>query len=126
MNKSVFGCMVAAGILLLNTGNVSARMVNHETTTSIKNATLQLDGGGQEKERKTKHTKALKKARRSAHDAKYAVGQSRSQVMGLAKVRNFFHGTFNTKPGQYKNFRKASTGNHWKKSKSTQGIFSPK
>lgn len=86
--------------------------------TFFADATCMMDGGGQEKEKKTKHVKALKRARRSAKEAKYASQESRRQVMLLAKVRNFFHNTFNSKPGNYRNFRSRRTQQAWLKSKS--------
>lgn len=75
-------------------------------------------GGGADDEKKKKNSKALKKARKSAKEAKYASKMSKKQVMMLAKVRNFFHDTFNTKPGRYRNFRKHRTQQLWLKSKS--------
>ena len=75
-------------------------------------------GGGADDDKKKKHAKALKKARKSAKEAKYASAMSRKQVMMLAKVRNFFHNSFNTKPGKFRNFRSHKVQQRWLKSKS--------
>ena len=75
-------------------------------------------GGGADDEKKKKHARALKKARKSAKEARYASQMSRKQVMMLARVRNFFHDSFNTKPGRYRNFRSPKVQQRWLKSKS--------
>lgn len=62
-----------------------------------------------------KKYKPAKHARTSAKNAKRALKMKETQVQNRAKVRNFFHRTFNTKFGKPVNFRKKRRRNRWKK-----------
>lgn len=62
-----------------------------------------------------KKYKPAKHARTSAKNAKKALKMKETQVQNRAKVRNFFHRTFNTKFGKPVNFRKKRRRNRWKK-----------
>ncbi|HHG85945.1 MAG TPA: hypothetical protein ENJ82_14455 [Bacteroidetes bacterium] len=75
-------------------------------------STMMLEDGGKEKKRKST---ANSRARQSAKDARKAMKMKESQVMGRAKVRLFFHNTFNTKYGKSVNFRSKRQRRRWKK-----------
>ncbi len=61
-----------------------------------------------------KHRPA-KSARASVRNSKRALRMKESQLHSRAKVRNFFHKSFNTKVGRSVNFRKRRQRNRWKK-----------
>jgi hypothetical protein len=63
--------------------------------------------------RKTYNPK--KHARSSAKLAKQSSASKQKQIMYRAGVRNFFHSTFNSKPGKYRNFRNTRSRNRWNK-----------
>ncbi len=72
------------------------------------------DGEDENKMSRKKH-KPAKSARASAKNAKRALKMKETQVQNRAKVRNFFHKTFNTKFGKPVNFRKKRRRNRWKR-----------
>lgn len=56
-----------------------------------------------------------KAARTSAKMAKQSTATKQKQIMYRAGVRNFFHTTFNSKSGKYRNFRNTRSRNRWNK-----------
>jgi hypothetical protein len=99
-------------------------------------ATQAIGGGGEDKEKKEKKEKGggrkekdestkdaktsdvsakpFQHARYSAKTAKYTTKMAQKEILGRAKVRNFFHNTFNTKYGKPVNFRSTRQRNRWK------------
>lgn len=73
------------------------------------------DDGEDENKMSRKKYKPAKHARTSAKNAKRALKMKETQVQNRAKVRNFFHKTFNTKFGKPVNFRKKRRRNRWKR-----------
>lgn len=95
---------------------------------------LQPGGGGDDKEKKEKKggkgekdestkdaktrdisSKPQQHARLSAKTAKQTTKYTQKEIMGRAKVRLFFHNTFNTKYGRPVNFRNTGARNRWSK-----------
>ncbi|MFN8397926.1 MAG: hypothetical protein U0176_25135 [Bacteroidia bacterium] len=79
-------------------------------------------GGKGEKDESTKDAKTRdvsskpqQHARLSAKTAKQTTKYTQKEIMGRAKVRLFFHNTFNTKYGRPVNFRSTGARNRWSK-----------
>ena len=118
--------ILAALFALASMAPVSA--ASHATAPTLQSVELGPGPGDKEKKKKDKKGededknkmsrkkyKPAKHARTSAKNAKKALKLKESQVQGRARVRNFFHRTFNTKFGKPVNFRKKRRRNRWKR-----------
>lgn len=118
-----------AALVFWNFENVNAKPVVKDAI----DLSVTLKGGGDDKEKKEKgggrkekdestkdaktsdvSAKPFQHARYSAKTAKYTSKMAQKEIMGRAKVRNFFHSTFNTKYGKPVNFRNTRQRNRWK------------
>jgi hypothetical protein len=126
--------MVVCGAALAfwGTETVHAKPISHSEDL----ASVTFGGGGDDKEKKEKKEKGggrkekdestkdaktsdvsakpFQHARYSAKTAKYTTKMAQKEILGRAKVRNFFHNTFNTKYGKPVNFRSTRQRNRWK------------
>ena len=91
------------------------------TSEKEKKEKKEKGGGRKEKDESTKDAKTsdvsakpFQHARYSAKTAKYTSKMAQKEILGRAKVRNFFHSTFNTKYGKPVNFRSTRQRNRWK------------
>jgi hypothetical protein len=87
-----------------------------------------IGGGDDDKEKKKEKDESTKDAktrdlsrkpqqhaRMSAKMARQSSKFTQKEIVGRAKVRNYFHSTFNTKYGKPVNFRSTSARNQWSK-----------
>jgi hypothetical protein len=128
--------LVVCGLALssLTFGSVSAKqsVMPGDANSAMQSQLLGGGGGGDDKEKKEKggrkekdestkdaktsdvSAKPFQHARFSAKTAKQTQKMAKKEIMGRAKVRNFFHQTFNTKYGKPVNFRNTRQRNRWK------------
>jgi hypothetical protein len=101
----------------------TSRPADHVVTSS-----RIIGGGDDDKEKKKEKDESTKDAktrdlsrkpqqhaRLSAKTARQSSRFTQKEIMGRAKVRNYFHSTFNKKYGKSVNFRSSSARKRWSK-----------
>ncbi len=131
--KMLVVCVAAVLFLKWEKVNASPILTSEKQSSEVN---LTFGGGGDDKEKKEKKEKGggrkekdestkdaktsdvsakpFQHARYSAKTAKYTSKMAQKEILGRAKVRNFFHSTFNTKYGKPVNFRSTRQRNRWK------------
>ena len=112
-------------LVVLSLVALTSMVLPLEASLPSSSVQVELEGPGDkekksdEKEEKTKikkrKFKPARSARRSAKNAKRMNRLKTNELAERARVRNFFHKTFNTKPGKPVNFRRRRQRNRWKR-----------